>query len=68
MFVLAFNLPGENVFAGVGVRKGTKLSDHHTLLCDGSHIRICSDKPGQSKEGKGILSPSQSLWFNMLET
>lgn len=39
------SLPGENVFAGVGVGERAELSDHHTLLCDCSHVCICSDKP-----------------------
>lgn len=44
-------LPGENVFAGIGVRKGTKLSDHHAFLCDGSHVGICFKIPaGKKKE------------------
>lgn len=37
--------PGKNVLAGIRVRKGAELGDDNTLLCDGSHISISSDKP-----------------------
>lgn len=41
----ACDKPGKNVLAGIRIRKGAKLSDDNTLLCDGSHIRISFDKP-----------------------
>lgn len=36
--------PGEDVFTWIWVCKCPKLSDHHTFLCDGSHVCICPDK------------------------
>lgn len=45
----ACDKPGENVLAGIGVRKGAELSDDNTLLCDGSHVSISSDKPTRQK-------------------
>lgn len=41
--------PGENVLAGIRVRKGAELGDDNTLLCDGSHVSISSDKPTRQK-------------------
>lgn len=37
--------PRKNVLAGIRIRKGAKLGDDNTILCDGSHICICFDKP-----------------------
>lgn len=38
-------LPGEDVFAGVWVRRGSKLRDHQPLFCHGAHVSICSEEP-----------------------
>lgn len=37
--------PGKDVLAGIRIREGAELGDHDTLLRDGSHIGISSDKP-----------------------
>lgn len=50
MVCLSENPPGENIFAGIRVRKGAELSDHNTLLCDGSHIAVCFEKPKCRRE------------------
>lgn len=41
----ACDKPGKNVLAGIRIGKSAKFSDDNTLLCDGSHISISSDKP-----------------------
>lgn len=41
--------PGKDVLAGIRIREGAELGDHNTLLRDGSHIRISSDKPTREK-------------------
>lgn len=37
--------PGKNVLARIRICKGAEFGDDNTLLCDGSHISISSDKP-----------------------
>ena len=59
-FEFCSDSPGENVLAGIRIRKRTELSDHHTLLCDGAHIRICFDKP-DTEEGLNIFIYSVQL-------
>lgn len=54
MVCLSENPPGENIFAGIRVRKGAELSDHNTLLCDGSHIAVCFEKPKCRREWKTL--------------
>lgn len=47
-----WNQPGEDILAGIRICECTKLSNDHTLLCNGSHISICPDKPKWRKESK----------------
>lgn len=42
-------IPGENVLAWIWVGVGTKFSYHDPLLCHGSHISICPNKPKEVK-------------------
>lgn len=41
----ACDKPGKNVLARIRICKGAEFGDDNTLLCDGSHISISSDKP-----------------------
>lgn len=47
-----WNQPGEDILAGIRICECTKLGNDHTLLCNGSHISICPDKPKWRKESK----------------
>lgn len=54
-----WNQPGEDILAGIRICECTKLSNDHTLLCNGSHISICPDKPtvngGKRENAKSTL-------------
>lgn len=68
--VCVWDPPGENVFAGIRICKCSKLGDHHPLLCDGSYISICSDKPEAEAEiviQNTTYKPVETALLNILK-
>lgn len=59
--------PGEDVFAGVWVGRGSKLSEDHSLLRHGPDIRIRPDEPEQTDYthpvSVNLKKGTQHLWF-----